>query len=93
MAPLFHKTGVHRVILFGSCARGSDTKRSDLDLMIIMDTEQRFFDRFDQFDSIHAVLNDRPVDLLIYTPKELDAISDRPFIKQALKEGVVIYER
>ncbi len=32
------------------------------------------------------------LDLLAYTPQEFEAIRERPFIRQALQEGKVIYE-
>ena len=32
------------------------------------------------------------LDLLAYTPQEFDAIRERPFIQQALREGRVLYE-
>lgn len=84
---------VHKAILFGSSARGMDTRKSDLDLLIVHDTSKRFFDRFDDFDEIYDVVKGRAVDLLIYTPEELQAISCRPFIKHILEEGRTIYER
>jgi hypothetical protein len=33
------------------------------------------------------------VEALIYTPEELEAMRRRPFLKKALAEGQVIYER
>ena len=83
---------VKKVVLFGSGARNSETRKSDLDLMIIMETEKRFFNRFDPFDDIFTTIKDRAVDLLIYTPQELENISHRHFIKQILSEGKTIYE-
>ena len=32
------------------------------------------------------------LDLLAYTPQEFDAIRERPFMRQALQEGRVLYE-
>lgn len=92
LAPIFSELDVQKVVLFGSCARDADTRRSDLDLMIVMATEKRFFDRFDQFDSIYRLISDRAIDLLIYTPDELKKISHRPFIRRILHEGLTIYE-
>lgn len=90
--PVFEKLGVRKVILFGSRSRGSETRRSDLDIMVVMDTEKRFFDRYEQFEQIQKLIKDRAVDLLIYTPYELDSISHRPFIRRILNEGQTIYE-
>ncbi len=91
--PLFKKRGVEKAILFGSYARGSQTKKSDLDLIIILNTKKRFFDRYDDFNEIHDLIRDRNVDLLIYTPKEFKEISHRRFIKTIVSEGKTIYER
>lgn len=90
---ILRKKNVRKAVLFGSAARGTDTGKSDLDLMIIHETTKRFFDRFDEFDEIYDVVKGRAVDLLIYTPEELKAIADRPFIKRILEEGRTIYER
>ena len=89
---IFKDKGVKKAILFGSRARGTETRRSDIDLIIIMETDKRFFERFAYFDEIHDVIKGKTIDLLIYTPEELDRISHRPFIKKILNEGQVIYE-
>jgi predicted nucleotidyltransferase len=47
MAPIFRRNKVFKVVLFGSAARNTKTKKSDIDLMIVMDTDKRFFDRYD----------------------------------------------
>jgi hypothetical protein len=33
------------------------------------------------------------IDLLIYTPKEIEEMSHRRFIRTILSDGVVVYER
>jgi predicted nucleotidyltransferase len=79
--------------VFGSVARGEISRKSDLDLIIIKHTEQRFLDRYDELLSeIVQAVPGMDVDLLIYTPQELGRMSDRPLIKTALTEGKVIYE-
>jgi uncharacterized protein len=92
LAPLFRKNMVMKVILFGSAARGSESRKSDLDFMIIKKTEKRFFERYDEFEEMYHVIKDRALDLLIYTPDELENISHRPFIRRILQEGVTVYE-
>jgi predicted nucleotidyltransferase len=91
--PIFEKNDVQKAILFGSIGRDTQTRKSDIDLMIIMKTNKRFFNRFDDFNEILSLVRDRSVDMLIYTPEELDKISHRPFIKKILKEGITIYEQ
>lgn len=92
LSPVFNSNQVNQVFLIGSHARQSDTRKSDLDLMIIMETDKRFFDRFDAFNELFDLLEGQALDLLIYTPEELKRISNRPFIRTLLKEGQLIYE-
>jgi predicted nucleotidyltransferase len=44
---------IHKVILFGSYARGDVTRKSDMDMVVIMDTNKRFFDRYELLDSLY----------------------------------------
>ena len=83
--------GVQKAILFGSLARGDVTPFSDLDLIIVQDTDARFLDRLEPF---YAELDLRvDADILVYTPEELAELQTwNPFIQQALREGEVIYE-
>jgi predicted nucleotidyltransferase len=92
LAPVFKQKVVRKAILFGSYAGSSETKRSDLDIMIILDTKKRFFSRYDEFNEIFELIKDKAIDLLIYTPEELENISHRPFIRKIIEEGRVIYE-
>jgi len=93
LRPIFEEHGVLRAILFGSLARGEASRRSDLDLILVQDTDKRFLDRYDDLlGEIAQVVSGRDVDLLIYTPQELARLTDRPFLKRALSEGRVIYE-
>jgi predicted nucleotidyltransferase len=84
LTPIFQKSEVKKAFLFGSYAIGKETKRSDLDLMIIMDTDERFFEWYDKFNEIYSTFKGYAVDLLIYTPEELEKISHRPFIRNIL---------
>jgi len=43
----FEKHRVLRAIVFGSPARGDASRRSDLDLIVVQDTDKRFLDRYD----------------------------------------------
>ena len=92
LRPVFKQKGVEKALIFGSYSRHMETRKSDIDLMIIVDTEKRFFDRYDDFNAIYDRLHGIGVDILIYTPDELDKISHRAFIQKILKEGYPIYE-
>ncbi len=92
LRPTLEKTQVRRAILFGSLARGEQSRRSDVDLLIVQETDE-FLERYDPLlREITQVVAGRDVDLLIYTPQELEETSDRPLIARALKEGKVLYE-
>ena len=82
-----------KVVLFGSMARGNVAEWSDLDLLIVKETDEPFLDR-----SVRVALLCRAmvgVDYLVYTPAELADMIERgnPFILEALREGQVLYER
>lgn len=82
-----------QVILFGSMARGRVEEWSDLDLLIVKETDEPFLDR-----SVRVALLCRAivgVDYLVYTPAELAQMIERgnPFILEALREGQVLYDR
>jgi len=91
--PVFQKYGIKKAILFGSFARGRQTRKSDIDLILIQETEKRYFDRFDGILSdLHRSLRGRDIEVFIYTPMEFENISDRRFVRRAVTEGQVIYE-
>ena len=82
---------VKKALVFGSYARGTQTRHSDLDLMFIVDTDKRFLDRYFEVQEIHDLLQGVHVEILIYTQAELHAIAHRPFIKRILDEGMVVH--
>lgn len=91
--PIFQQYRIEKVILFGSFAREENSLRSDVDLILIKKTNQRFFDRYDKIlVDLNKAMPDYELDVLIYTPDELEQIAERPFIAQALKDGKVLYE-
>ena len=90
--PVFKKNNVIKALMFGSMAGGTGSKRSDIDLLILVKSDKRFFDRYDDFDDVYEILKGSAVDMLIYTPEELEKISNRGFIKKILSEGKIIYE-
>jgi predicted nucleotidyltransferase len=92
LAPTFKALGVEKAILFGSISRRTGSRKSDIDLLLVVETGERFFDRYERFEEVYAKLKGRSVDMLIYTPTELLRIAHRPFIKNILAEGQTIYE-
>ena len=94
LAPVFSRHKVLKAILFGSVARGEPSRHSDVDLIIVQRTDKRFLDRYEGLlYDLGAALPEAPVEVLIYTPEELDSLArSRRFIARALEEGQVIYE-
>lgn len=91
LEPYFQEKSIQKAIVYGSYARGTATRRSDFDIIIVMNTDKRFFDRYDLFSDISEHIQGPHVDILIYTPAELESISHRHFIQSALKDGKIIY--
>jgi predicted nucleotidyltransferase len=93
LRPALERHGFMKAIVFGSLARGDASRRSDLDLILVKRTNQRFFDRYgDVLYDLYDLAPEREIEALIYTPEELDRLAGRPFIAAALREGKVIYE-
>jgi predicted nucleotidyltransferase len=82
-----------KIILFGSLAADRATKGSDIDLVVIKDTDKDPWSRSEEVDRYirHVV----PVDVLVYTPREIVerlGINDL-FVKEIMEKGKVLYER
>ncbi|MBV7338332.1 nucleotidyltransferase domain-containing protein [Chloroflexi bacterium TSY] len=82
------------VLLFGSYAKGTWTPSSDIDILIVGDSNQPRHAR-----SLHleASLAEYAVhtDILYYTSEEMDAArrAKYSFINTILKSGIVLYQR
>jgi predicted nucleotidyltransferase len=88
--------GVQRAILFGSHGRGTQTRKSDVDLILVRDTDEGFLDRIGSaLPVVCQALGFYAVDLLVYTPQEYDRMlaEHNRFLERALREGLVVYER
>jgi len=80
-----------RVILFGSHARGDATEDSDVDLLVIARTKERFFERMASVRRLIRDLRDGlPVSPIVLTPVELEKRRQAgdPFVREILETGV-----
>jgi len=91
IAALARRPQVHRAILFGSYAQGRADLRTDLDILVVMDSPQDFVTRTAELYRELACPVD--LDLLVYTPQEMEDLRHRGLVRQALESGKVIYER
>jgi len=83
-----------KVILFGSCASGELDEDSDIDLLIIKETSERFVDRLDRVRQTAAGTHPHvPFEPIVLTPGEVEQglKSGDPFIQGILRKGEVLY--
>lgn len=78
------------IILFGSYAWGKPHEDSDLDVLLVKDTDRQFTDRI---RDVHMKLKTPlPVDVVVLTPEEAkNAPHNSDFFKQVIMEGKLIY--
>ncbi len=82
--------GARKIVLFGSYAKGRADACTDLDILAVLESELPFVERT---GDLYRLLAPRvALDLLVYTPEEWLAMNDRPFIRNAVAEGRVLYE-
>jgi uncharacterized protein len=84
----------NKVILFGSMAQGTVKEWSDLDLVIIKETNKPFIQR--NTDVALLCLAPVSVDYLVYTPQEFaDMVAQKNhfIVNEVLGKGKVIYEQ
>jgi predicted nucleotidyltransferase len=91
LAQLSERAEVRRVILFGSYAAGRRDLFTDLDLLVVMDSDQPFVSRTAALHRDTRAGVD--VDFLVYTPAEFERMRLRPFLRRILETGRVLLER
>lgn len=83
-----------KVILFGSAARGERMPDSDIDLLVIKESDKkRAFRVKEIFEALRGIRRDYPLDVIVYTPEELEKrlVLGDYFIKRVAGEGKVLY--
>ena len=86
LAPVFQGRGVHRAVLFGSYAKGTQTVNSDIDILV--DSGLRGLRFYGLLEDVCTSVN-RPVDLIdVYQLKK-----NSDMARDIEKSGVVIYEQ
>jgi uncharacterized protein len=82
-----------QIVVFGSFATGEVREWSDLDVVIVMDTNLPYLERLRSV--LREVVPAVTVDLFVYTPLEwVEIRRTRPFVRDEIgRKGIVIYER
>lgn len=82
------------IVLFGSYAYGQPTPDSDVDLLIIMETD---LPEIERYRMVSRVLRPRPfpLDVIVRTPREVEDALQRggAFIREIHQKGRVLYAR
>ncbi len=91
---IVHELSPQKIVLFGSYAYGNPNPHSDVDLLVIMETNESHKERS---WAVSRLLLPRPfpVDILVKTPKEVEEALEAGdfFLKEILSRGKVLYER
>jgi predicted nucleotidyltransferase len=94
VARLAAELNPEQVILFGSHAYGTPTPDSDVDLLVILDTDASATERY---LAVSRLLYPRPfpADILVRTPAEIEKALNANdfFIREIVSQGRVLYER
>ena len=94
LAPALERAGVLRAYVIGSVATGNATEESDVDLLVVAESDKPMRHRYPDFGEVRRAC-EWPADVFPYTPEEVrEAVAARRrFVVQALAEGVQIFER
>lgn len=88
------EAGATRIVLFGSHAEGAGDRHSDVDLFVVVESDEEPLDRRMRLRRLIAGPRQPvPFDLVVLTPGELEerlALGD-PFIEQILERGRTLH--
>ena len=86
---LVEKFHPQAIVLFGSYAWGQPKEESDIDMLVVKDSQQR--SRQMELEAHKLLLDiDQSLDLFVYKPEDLKAKSNA-FFKRILSQGRVLY--
>ena len=92
----------YKIILFGSVAVGNSDEESDIDLIVVLDSEkisqnyeEKMFNKMLVRKAIRDISEEIPIDLLVYTKKEFEIIMNNKnsFFREIEIQGKVLYEK
>ena len=82
---------LYLVVIYGSFARQQHMPDSDLDLLIVGKdkVKKQILDDLSEIYVRYSIV----VSALFYSPSQYHIVEHHPFIKQALKEGITLWEK
>jgi len=83
-----------KIVVFGSAARGQTTNGSDLDLLVVMQTDLAPHERATPIRLMFRP-SPCPMDILVYTPEEIARWNGAAghIVTEALQTGKVMYDK
>ncbi|MDR2577705.1 MAG: nucleotidyltransferase domain-containing protein [Chitinispirillales bacterium] len=102
MTERLKKLKPHKVILFGSYADGNPTEDSDLDVAVILDSNEileTFTERMNRSRPVSKAVREVnykiAMDILVYSKAEVDYLirEGNDFVKEIENKGKVLYEK
>ena len=90
------KGDIHKIMLYGSCARGDFDSESDIDIMIIMNCKREeichYRKQVSKVASRIGLENDIEISLLLRDRSTFEQSGDvLPFYKNIKREGIALY--
>lgn len=91
-----------RIILFGSYASDNFNEESDIDILVILDSEiipgsydQKIKMKLEVRKSIYELSRQVPIDLIVYTNGEFEILKKQrtSFYNEIVETGKVLYEK
>jgi len=77
---------IHHVFLFGSVAQDDLHEGSDIDLIVVGEFKERFFQRIADV----LALTSLSIEPLVYTKEEFEEMKEEPFIQDVLRESITL---
>ncbi len=83
--------GIKKIIVFGSYARKKLTENSDLDVLVVQDTNIPWYKRLTGLSRENVEVS---IDMLVFTPDEFEELKTKTgsVVDEAIKEGITVYE-
>lgn len=79
-----------KIVLFGSYAYGTPNPNSDIDLLVVVDSDKSFHQRIQQLRPL--LPKDKAIDLIVLTPQEYQkAKGINPLVSEIDSKGRVLY--
>lgn len=81
-----------KIVLFGSYAYGMPTRDSDVDLLVIMPTQERPLRKAAEISA--SIEHPLPIDVIVKTPEEIQTRLEQgdTFISKIIEEGITVHE-